>query len=226
MTAGPAQAAATPQEEDWRRFKSLSDLVNHWDRPGWTDTRQAYYWYLTFDSTELRELAERCQQELRMPYLDPVPLDRLHLTLPRVGWADEISEDDALNVAQAANVRCAAMRPFELRVGPLSGSAGAVRFSVSPWVGLVSLYRHLRGAVATVVRRQPEPEFRPHIGIAYCNEPVPAAPLIERVGALRTLPVVQVGIRHVDLVLIRRERRTYIWSNVKKLPLGNRTTAN
>lgn len=221
MTAEDTRVEAAPDVEDWRRFSSLSRMTNHWERPGWTDDRQAYYWYLTFDSNELRQLAATCQQDLALPYLDPVPPLGLHMTLPKIAWADEVSLDEVQRVAEAASAGCSATRRFTLSVGPLSGSSGAVRFSVSPWDRVIALHRHLRGATASVLGRAGrEDEFRPHIGIAYCNSAVPAGPLIERVAALRTLPTVTVGVERVDLVLIRREARTYAWATVESLPLG------
>src|SRR5262249_24542363 len=92
----------SPQDEDWQRFRSIHSIVNHWRRPGWNRRRQAYYWYLTFDSPELRVMAEYCQRHLRVPYLDPVPSSDLHLTLPKVGWSDQLSHDEADAVATAA----------------------------------------------------------------------------------------------------------------------------
>lgn len=219
MTAD-AEVGTTPQEDDWRRFSSLSRMTNHWDRPGWSDHRKAYYWYLTFDSSELRELATECQKRLDLPYLDPVPALGLHLTMPRVGWADEVSPDQATEVAHAAASSCSAMRSFKLNIGPLSGSAGAVRFSVSPWGRVVALHRHLQGAISTVLGpTERDPEFRPHVGIAYCNRAVSAQPLIDRVSALRSLPAVTVPVGQVDLVLIHRENRSYAWTTVNTLKL-------
>lgn len=221
MTAEGARVEVAPHDEDWRRFSSLSHMTNHWDRPGWTDDRQAYFWYLTFDSNELRQLTASCQRDLALPYLDPVPLDGLHMTLPKIGWADEVSPDEVDEVARAASAGCSATQRFTLKVGPLSGSPGAVRFSVSPWDRVVALYRHLRGATSSVLGRiSREGDFRPHVGIAYCNSAVPARPLIGRVEALRTRPTITVAVERVDLVLIRREGRTYAWTTVDTLPLG------
>ncbi|GIJ51230.1 hypothetical protein Val02_81160 [Virgisporangium aliadipatigenens] len=220
MTAEPVQARTTPQDEDWRRFSALSRMANHWDRPGWTDGRQAYYWYLTFDSPALRDLAVSCQRRLDLPFLDPVPPFGIHLTMPRIGWSDEVSPAEVQRIAEAAVAECSAVRRFDLGVGPLSGSAGAVRFSVTPWEQLVLLHDRLRGAVASVLGPgRPAAEFRPHVGIAYCNRAVPAAPLVARVATLRALPLVTVPVDRVELVLVRRQERAYAWTTLESLML-------
>jgi 2'-5' RNA ligase len=217
---GPA--TLSPQDEDWIRFRDLSSMVDHWERPGWTPGRQAYYWYLTFDSSDLERLAKDCQDHLRLPYLDPVPLDELHLTLPRVGWSDEISAEVANAVADAAATTCARMRPFMLSVGPLAGSAGAVRLSVGPWEPVMALYDTLRRAIRAVRGgASDEGEFRPHIGVAYSNRAIPTDSLVSAISPLRELPTVDVAVTKADLVLLRRRGRTYTWSTVRSLSLGD-----
>ncbi|WP_420847163.1 2'-5' RNA ligase family protein [Nonomuraea basaltis] len=194
-------------------------MRNHWDNPRWTPGREAYYWYLCLDSPELREVAGYCQERLPHRFLDPVPLDSLHLTLPRVGWADEISNDELDTVINIARSSCARLRPFTMTIGPVSGSPGAVRFSIDPWEPVVSLRGHLLQTVESVHGPQYDQEFRPHVGIAYCNEQVAAEPLIEAVAPLRGLPSVRVAISKVDLVRLRREGRTYRWSVVQSVGL-------
>lgn len=218
MTQG---STLSPQHEDWLRFAELTSMKDHWDRPGWTPDRQAYYWYLTFSSPDLRELAGYCQDQLRLSYLDPVPLDGLHLTLPKIGWSDELSADEVDLVAAAGMRSCADLEPFTLTVGPLAGSPGAVRFSVAPWEPVVKLHQRLQKAVRTVRGAAcKEAEFRPHIGIAYCNSKVPAEELITAVESLRGLPPVDVQVSQVELVLLRREDHIYKWSTVHTVPLA------
>lgn len=216
MTDGPL----SPQDEDWQRFCAVETMVNHWDRPDWWPGREAYYWYLTFDSPELRDMAAACQERLRLPYLDPVPLDGLHLTLPKVGWTDEVTEDEAHLVADEAARLTADFPPFELTVGPLAGSKGAVRFSVSPWEPVVELASRLRRASnAIAYMRADEGEFRPHIGIAYCNSPAPADSLRMLVRDLRSMQPAAVQIVSVNLVVLWRASCSYAWSILRSIPL-------
>jgi len=110
-----------------------------------------------------------------------------------------------------------------LKVGPLTGSAGAVRLSVDPWHDL----QHLRSRLQTAVRhpdistaeRASAASFRPHIGISYCNAQVPAAPLQRLLSGLRSEASVPTLIQQVDLVLLRREGRTYRWDTIDTIAL-------
>jgi 2'-5' RNA ligase len=209
------------QHEDWRRFRSLTSMVDHWDRPGWTPHRKAYFWYLTFNSPLLRELAAKCQAEVRSASLDPVPLNGLHMTVARVGWVDEVSHRDIENLIHIARTFCSNLRPFFISVGPLAGSAGAIRFSVAPWEPIIVLRQHLLDARKIVCGDvDEETEFRPHVGIAYSNSVQPACPMIATVEALRELPPTPVPVTHVDLVALRREDHTYVWDTLGRVPLG------
>ncbi|WP_369335524.1 2'-5' RNA ligase family protein [Dactylosporangium aurantiacum] len=193
-------------------------MQNHWDRPGWTPGRRAYYWYLTWDSPDLRDLAEQCQSQLELPYLDPVPLDALHLTMPKLAWEDEISPAEVQAVIRRATQHCASSKSFTLKAGPLAGSPGAVRFSVTPWDPVLDLYQRLR--LANLADRTDDSvPFRPHIGVAYCNSRQTPDLLIPKVQALRELPTVELYTASVDLVLLRREGRTYRWSTCATVPL-------
>ncbi|MFI5906221.1 2'-5' RNA ligase family protein [Dactylosporangium sp. NPDC051541] len=209
----------TPQQEDWERFSSLKRMQNHWDRPDWTPGRQAYYWYLTWDSAPLRELADQCQRALRSPYLDLVPLDALHLTMPKLAWADQISSDVLGQAVDNATDLCAAIESFTIKVGPLAGSAGAVRFSVDPWPPILELSRRLTEA-NPLGENHSSAEFRPHIGVAYCNSDIAAHPVIARVEQLRGLPQIEVQVTAVELVLLRREGRSYRWSTFAEIQLA------
>jgi 2'-5' RNA ligase len=196
-------------DEDWTLFSGLTSMVNHWDRPGWLPGRRSYYWYLTFDSANL--------------YLDPVPLDGLHLTLAKAGWADELTEDEVERVVRRATQEVAPAPSFHLEVGPLAGSSGAVRFSVTPWHRLEWLYTTLDQARHTgAIGPHSENTFRPHTGIAYCNTPVDAAELITTVRTLRTLPPVRTRVKEVQLVMLERQGRTYSWSVRHAIPLASR----
>lgn len=218
----PATTRPTPGDtgyaaEDWRRYAQLEQLVNHWDRPGWTPGRRSYHWLISLDDSGLRELAARCQAQLAdFDQLDPVPLSSLHITLRRAGFTDEISRDDALAIAKAAERRCRSIAPFILDIGPLAGSVGAVRFSAGPHKPVLQVRDCVRNAVTRV--RGPDESasertapFVPHVSIAYCHEPTVAKPVIERVARLRALGAVTVPVSAAQLVKMWREDREYRW---------------
>ncbi len=210
-----------PVHDDWERFRVLPLMTDHWDRPGWTPGRRSVHWLLTFDSTPLRDLAATCQQQLHdLDCLDPVAADGLHLTVRRLAFTDEIDPATLTTVTRQVAERCRNLPAFRLRVGPLAGSSGAVRFTVAPWEPLV----RLRDAVddvssacglPTVTRR-----FRPHVGIAYCNRDTPAEPIIHRVAGLRDLPPAEVSVVDLRRVRLYRDGRTYQWDTVTVVPLS------
>ncbi|ABW10842.1 conserved hypothetical protein [Parafrankia sp. EAN1pec] len=216
---------ADPVADDWHRFAGLDRLDNHWDRPGWTPGRRSYHWMLTFeDATELHVLADRCQRQLRLPALDPVPPDGLHLTLQRLAFTDQISRADVDRAVEQTHIRLAGVEPFSLTMGPLAGSSGAVRFSVLPWAPVVAVRDRIIEATTAVlgpaaVAAKPH-GFRPHVGIAYCNSQTDAYPIVSAVRGLRGLPPVRVAVGDVALVELRREERAYRWDTVARVHLS------
>ena len=216
---------AAIRDYDWQAFCQVKTLVNHWDRPGWTPGRRAWYWFVTFDQhPTLTALAQHCQQRLAHLGLDPVPLNGLHLTLARVGFTDELAAEHALAAAAAARQACAGLPAFPVSIGPLAGSRGAVRFTVTPWDRLVELHRRLTQATtAALDGHAPDPgaPFRPHVSIAYNPRPRPAGPVIDAVAALRHLPPAQALVTAARLVCLRRQGRAYRWEVTATVPLDS-----
>jgi 2'-5' RNA ligase len=216
---------AVIREHDWNAFSELPSMTNHWERPGWRPGRRSYHWLLTFDDEPaLQELARRCQQGLRHLPLDLVPLDSLHLTLRRVGFTDELTPQRAHAVAKAVSERCQGLPPFPLAVGPLAGSRGAIRFSISPWDGLIDIRQRLHAEATDIVDGGRPPRrvdtFRPHISIAYCDRDLPLAPVLQAMVPLRRLAPVKVLVHTINLVVLRREGRAYRWRVQTRVPLG------
>jgi 2'-5' RNA ligase len=230
LSADPAAFPAEPPadahdptviaEHDWAAFSALDEMTDHWARPGWSDGARAYYWMLTFpDERELSALALRCQEALAPLGLDPVPADGLHVTLARVGSPDTVTPtqlDDLLRAAEPTLPDA-----FSVRAMPLAGSRGAVRLSLGPWQPLLRLHEALAqaGRPTDLGPTKPTAVFRPHLSLAYNNRPRPAAPVVETVTDLRSLPSVVLQVREVQLVELRREGRAYYWDVLKGLPL-------
>jgi 2'-5' RNA ligase len=211
------------RSNDWTAFRQLGNLQDHWTLKSWAPGQSGYYWYLTFDDPALTDLAERCQKTLADDGIDPVPLDALHITLLSVGKVGDVSGEQLAGIAAAARSRLADVAPFDVEVGPLTGSRSALRFWVTPWDDLLRLHRALREATAVhrpTSRLAETTELRPHLGIGYINRPQNAAPLITDVAALRDLRPVSVRVNKVDLVELRREGRQYRWAECAVLPLG------
>ncbi|PVE04520.1 2'-5' RNA ligase family protein [Streptomyces scopuliridis] len=205
---------------DWAAFQAVSHMSNHWDRPGWSGGR-AYYWMLTFPNERaLINDARACQDAVTNPALDLVPADGLHITLNKVADSAAMGERDLARVVQVA--QDTAPQAFDLQVGPLAGSRGALRYSVAPWNPLISLHAILAraGTLAGAAGGRSTESFRPHLGIAYSNTTRPADSVISQVAELRGRPTLPVHVSHADLVELRRENATYRWDVISAITLS------
>ena len=211
---------ANRYDDDWSRFSSLSQMVNHWDRPGWTSGRSAYYWYLTFDSPALTRLAIECQSKFVPDDFDIVEASWLHLSVLKLAWSDEIETVEVTEIVQRARSECQSVEPFSLDVGPLAGSAGAIRFSVTPWEPVMDLRVRLGNANPPCDKLTSTNPFLPHISIAYSNQIKPAGPVISGVADARNAPQERINVNDVALVEVRRHGRSYKWSTVERIPLA------
>ncbi|MHA6757876.1 2'-5' RNA ligase family protein [Streptacidiphilus sp. PAMC 29251] len=205
---------------DQRAFDQLDQTKNHWDRTGWTRETRVVYWLLTFNgNSELADSARTLQHALARTSLDLIRPADLHLTLTRAGRRSDITEQQIDALAEKAEGRLGP--PFTLTAHPLTGSAGAVRYSVVPWTPLIALHTALTRFQEELglPGGKPTERFRPHLGLAYSKTVQAAQPLIDAVSSLRSHPPVTLDITHVDLVELRREPGRYTWDRFHCLPL-------
>lgn len=103
----------------------------------------------------------------------------------------------------------------------MTGSRGAIRYSLAPWTPVLRLHHHLDAAAraAGLPGIGPTPSLRPHIGIAYSRRKQPAGPVRAAVTTLRDLPAVTVRIERAALVLQRREAGAYRWGTLHEVLL-------
>jgi 2'-5' RNA ligase len=209
--------------EELERFRKIQWLTNHWARP---IGPRAYYWYLTFDhSSGLRYLAERCQREISFPHYDLTPPSDLHLTLDRIGFEDDVTRNDLSAIEAAATRACQRVTPFDITIGALGGTPGAIGFTAYPERPIRALRDELRGATLSVYRSAPikHSTFHPHVAIAYCNsDDVPAAGAVAAVESVRATARISLTIRDVSLVLLARRPRAYEWTTLLHIPLSGR----
>lgn len=175
---------------------------------------QGYYWYLTFDDSNVRELAGACQRRLGIDGIDPVPLDGLHITVLGIGDAARVTDADVASRVARAREELRTFEAFDVIVGPLTGSGSAIRLSVVPWDRLLALHAVLIGRGTGPTR------FRPHLGIAYNNTERSAGPVIDAVRLIREIGPVSVRVKQVELVVVRREARAYRWDTVASVALA------
>ncbi|WP_433358860.1 2'-5' RNA ligase family protein [Streptosporangium sp. CA-115845] len=205
---------------DWSAFQALPRMADHWDRPGWEGGR-AFYWMLTFPKElELIEEALACQAAIPAEGFDLVPAEGLHITMCKVADVAQMDRGRLQGLVAVAAERVPAA--FEVQVGPLTGSSGALRYSVAPWEPLVELHAVL--AQANAPEDGSTASFRPHLGIAYNAQPRPTAPVVEWVAALRERPPVLVTVSRVELVELRRQDSVYRWEVIASLPLAEAGT--
>lgn len=212
---------------DWEAFVELEHLRDHWSVKQWAPGRTGYYWYLTFDDPALVDFAVEHQRSLGLTGVDAVPSDGLHITVRSVGDTTAVLDEQVDVLVSLARERLSDVKPFDLTIGPLSGSRSAIRFSVAPWDPLLDLYRIL-SACSNELSPEHAPRdvpdsssrFRPHLGIAYNNTDRAAADVIAAVAALRGPERVSVRVDTVELVILRRDGRCYRWDTHAAIPLG------
>jgi 2'-5' RNA ligase len=207
--------------EELERFRNIQWLHNHWSRP---ISPRFYYWYLTFENyLELHSLARECQRAISFPYYDLTPPRELHLTLDRIAPDRDITPERLGAIEAAAILACGEISPFDVTVGYLGGTRGAIGFTVHPARPTRELRDTLRAATLSTypnahVRGS---EFHPHVAIAYANsDNVPATEIIEVVEKLNSAAQVSVTITHATLVLLERRPRSYAWQAVSRIPLA------
>ncbi|MCX5555407.1 2'-5' RNA ligase family protein [Streptomyces sp. NBC_00038] len=205
---------------DWDAFFAVDEMVNHWDRPGWTSTTRAYYWMLTFpDAIPLIGQARHCQRELRHLGFDEIDEDGFHLTLSRIGLAKEISSQQLERLV--ANAFKRDIERFTLQAIPLTASRGAIRYSIAPWHPVLRLHAALAaaGIESRLPMDKPTTSLRPHVGLAYCNQTMPAREVRTAILPFRSLDAVELNVHQAQIVELRREHRAYRWQVVHTLPL-------
>ena len=217
------EQSATTSDEELERFRNIRWLTNHWARPVGP---RAYYWYLTFERfPDLHSLAEQCQRAISFPHYDLTPSSGLHLTLDRIAFEDDVTGNDLSAVEAAAGRVCHAMEPFEVTIGALGGTSGAIGFTAYPERPIRHLRDTLRGATLSAHPSAPikQSAFHPHVAIAYCNsDDVPATETVAAVEGVRVTASVRVTIQDVSLVLLTRRPRAYEWSTMLRIPLAGR----
>jgi 2'-5' RNA ligase len=207
--------------EELERFRGIRRLHNHWSRP---IGRPAYFWYLTFEKcAHLHSLARECQKAISFPYYDLTPVSDLHLTIDRVAFDGDITQNQLTAIEAAATRACREIPPFDITIGALGGTVGAIGFTAFPAQPIQDLRDTLRAATLSVFPKAPvkRSDFHPHVAIAYSNsDGVPAAEAIAAVEALNPTARVNVTISEGALVLLERRSRSYAWQLVSRVPLS------
>lgn len=195
-----------------------------WWRPGWRVGRSMYTWHVTFDDQpQLHELVSAYQSALAaLPGLDLIPGRWLHLTVQGIGFTDEVSEREIVDIADSARKRLSNQRPVSLTVGPATVDPEAIMFEVTPTDALSPVRSAIRAAISDVrgAAEVPESEeWTPHISLAYSNSSDVAAPYVAAVDSVSSPPVT-LTVSKVHLIELNRDARLYQWTTKAEVPFS------
>ncbi|MFE5868830.1 2'-5' RNA ligase family protein [Streptomyces roseifaciens] len=198
-------------------------MANHWWwRPGWRPGRTFYTWHLTFqDASDVHRLAETYRQALGVvPGLDLVPDQWLHLTMQGIGFVDEVPEEEARAIADAAASRLRAVPAFELTLRRPEITPEAVRWEAEPGHAPAAVRAAVRAAIADVRGDVPEAEdgFKPHVSIAYSSASGSSEPVAEALASVEAEPATAL-VRGVQLIALHRDNQMYEWKQFAEVPL-------
>ncbi|WP_161602662.1 2'-5' RNA ligase family protein [Thermomonospora catenispora] len=199
-------------------------LRDHWWwRPGMRPGRSMLVWHLlTEDRPELRSLARRYRARLAgMPGLDPVPDAWLHMTTRVVGFADEIPAAEADAMVSAVTEAFGALAPITVRIGRPYLYDEGVAMGIEPEGALDPVREAIDAGVARTVtahRLADQPDWTPHVTVAYSNTDLPTAPILQ---ALADPPApCRLTVHQAHLVEQVRDGRLYRWDVRASVPLA------
>lgn len=196
-------------------------MEDHWSLvPGVDPGRARLMWLMQVgDNPAVAELARLGQARLAgVAGLDLVPREWLHMTTLIAGFADEISQTQAM-AGQACRL-LAGTPPITVSLGRVLYHARAVMLAAQPPSALEPVLHAVQEATRIATGREGELHYEPwtpHITLAYANTARPAAPVIEALG--QNVPPQQVAITSVSLVSQAPEER-WIWRLIAQVPFG------
>src|SRR5579862_9142393 len=208
---------------------NLESVRNHWWwRPGWRVGRHLYACHLTLDDQpQLRELIGHYQDALaHLENLDLIPPGSLHLTMQRIGWADEVTPAELAVVAERIADRLrAAPRPVVTFHQPIVWDE-AVVLKVLPAEPIYALrlavYQAIEAALGPKALPVAPPgpgQFVPHVSVAYVNADGPAQPVFDALIRAHPSPVT-VTFRVAPILTFHRDHQMYEWTSALPIPIG------
>lgn len=205
-------------------WPSVERLMSHWEwRPEWRPDRPCLYWYLTFDTDDVREAVDRRATDLvdSTDWLDPVPLRWVHVTLCDVGFVDELSPAVIDRVVGGVTREMEHRRPLELHLGPVAAMRRAVVLRVGPLEPLREFQSAVRGATERgldgrqLVHRH---QFWPHLSLGYVNRDVAERDVQRLLGRMPEVSG-RVVVPRLSLASVTRRDRHYQWTVEAEIPL-------
>jgi 2'-5' RNA ligase len=145
------------------------------------------------------------------------------MTIDRIAPEGGITAAQLNSLTAIGRLACQAIPPFRIHLGELSGTRGAIGFTVTPVAPISQLRDTLRAATlsACPYAAATHEEMIPHVTIAYGNtDGVPAADAIAAVEKLNSpRPRAEATVRQAAVVLLERRQRSYTWELLSQVPL-------
>jgi 2'-5' RNA ligase len=212
---------------DWTH-KHADQLTDHWWwRPGWQIGTRFYAWHInTFeDAAPLHRLAAGYQAELsRVPGLDMIPQQWLHLTMQGVGFVEDVTAAQVDDLLQAAKSRLSKLEPLKVRFHRPVIRPEAIALPPNPFAPVQEIRHTVRAAIADVFGADSVPDsadnYQPHISLAYVSTPQPASVTLDAINRV-TIDPADLTISAVSLIEMHRDNRMYEWRTVEAVPLGH-----
>jgi 2'-5' RNA ligase len=143
------------------------------------------------------------------------------MTTQIVGFVDEIPQTEVDAMARGVAGRLADLDPIQAEIGKVLFFSEGVVLGIRPPHALDPIRTAIRDAVAEAVsvhQLADEPDWTPHLSVAYSHGDGPAAPVID---ALADRPDPRpLTVREVHLVSQERTGRLYRWDRLTAAALG------
>jgi 2'-5' RNA ligase len=202
---------------------SMATLDDHWTvtEPNWEPGRDRLQWHVTLERhPDIAPAATRLGRVLARPYLRPVPVDDLHLTVHDVAVEGRIADAVLDAVVEEARAACTTHPAVSLSASAPTLMRTAVVLPLDPpdafdgvRAALHEADRRVRGEDAPSLPRGPA--AAPHVTLAYASRPAVADDL--ETALARTAVDVSIVVRELCLV---RLTRSYRWEVVARVELS------
>ncbi len=200
--------------------------IDHFIKHEWARERTDWNFNILFnDQPQVAAYAEQYSPLLHHDGLyQPVPGAWLHATVLRVGFLEDFTEAEMLEVTKRLEPKFAAMRMPEFLLGQwwLWGGNPCVHFA--PEGPLDALFDVLVGELEGVVGKGRLPvslAFTPHITLAYSKTYDDEVGLFKQLEA-KHFAAVPTRAKRVTLIRQYVVDNYYAWDIVKDIPLGQR----
>ncbi|MBY8856574.1 2'-5' RNA ligase family protein [Nocardia sp. CA2R105] len=198
-----------------------------WWRPGWRAGRSFYTWHVTFgENSSVRALVDRFAPLLeRIPTMQPVAGEGLHITVQGIGFTDEVARADVEQIVTATAEYLGRREPFDAIFGPPAADRETIGLPVAG-SELVRVRTDLQQAIGDVWGAQCVPErdarFGPHLSLAYSTGEGSISELQQLIDEahLEQLKVTEL-ISAVSLIELNRDHHRYEWVEVASVQLGS-----